>query len=95
MQLLTVSQWSSKAVIMNDKQVQDLIRGLFMNQMIFRIMDNAKVRRCRIQQGQQVQKMPLILDIIGCAVLLFWAVLLGGTLLLSLIGLVMSAFNID
>ena len=95
MQLLTVSQWSSKAVIMNDKQVQDLIRGLFMNQMIFRIMDNAKVRRCRIQQGQQVQKMPLILDIIGGAVILFWAVLLGGTLLLSLIGLVMSAFNID
>lgn len=77
---------------MNDKQVQDLIRGQFMNAMIFRIMDNAKVRRCRIQQ---VQKMPLILDIIGGAVILFWSVLLGGTLLLSLIGLVMSAFNID
>ena len=77
---------------MNDKQVQDLIRGLFMNAMIFRIMDNAKVRRCRIQQ---VQKMPLIFDIISGAVILFWSVLLGGTLLLSLIGLVMSAFNID
>ena len=95
MQLLTVSQWSSKAVIMNDKQVQDLIRGLFMNAMIFRIMDNAKVRKSRIQQSQQIQKMPLIFDIIGGAVLLFWSVLLGGTLLLSLIGLVMSAFNID
>ena len=82
----------TKAVQMNDKQVQDLIRGQFMNAMIFRIMDNAKVRRCRIQQ---VQKMPLILDIIGGAVILFWSVLLGGTLLLSLIGLVMSAFNID
>ena len=80
---------------MNDKQVQDLIRGLFMNAMIFRIMDNAKVRRGRIQQNQEVQKMPLMFDIIGGAVLLFWAVLLGGTLLLSLIGLVMSAFNID
>ena len=95
MQLLMVSQWSLKAVIMNDKQVQDLIRGLFMNQMIFRIMDSAKVRRCRVQQGQQVQKMPLIFDIISGAVILFWSVLLGGTLLLSLIGLVMSAFNID
>lgn len=80
---------------MNDKQVQDLIRGLFMNAMIFRIMDNAKVRKSRIQQSQQIQKMPLIFDIIGGAVLLFWSVLLGGTLLLSLIGLVMSAFNID
>ena len=89
------SQWSLKAVIMNDKQVQDLIRGLFMNAMIFRIMDNAKVRRGRIQQNQEVQKMPLMFDIIGGAVILFWVVLLGGTLLLSLIGLVMSAFNID
>jgi len=80
---------------MNDKQVQDLIRGQFMNAMIFRIMDNAKVRRGRIQQNQEVQKMPLMFDIIGGAVILFWVVLLGGTLLLSLIGLVMSAFNID
>lgn len=80
---------------MNDKQVQDLVRGLFMNAMIFRIMDNAKVRRGRIQQNQEVQKMPLMFDIIGGAVILFWVVLLGGTLLLSLIGLVMSAFNID
>ena len=80
---------------MNDKQVQDLIRGQFMNAMIFRIMDNAKVRRGRIQQNQEVQKMPLMFDIIGVAVILFWVVLLGGTLLLSLIGLVMSAFNID
>jgi len=82
-------------VQMNDKQVQDLIRGQFMNAMIFRIMDNAKVRRGRIQQNQEVQKMPLMFDIIGGAVILFWVVLLGGTLLLSLIGLVMSAFNID
>lgn len=78
---------------MNDKQVQDLIRGLFMNQMIFRIMDNAKVRRCRIQQGQEVQKMPLIFDIISGAVILFWSVLLGGTLLMALGGLLLTIFE--
>ena len=78
---------------MNDKQVQDLIRGLFMNQMIFRIMDSAKVRRCRVQRGQQVQKMPLIFDIIGGAVILFWAVLLGGTLLMALGGLLLTIFE--
>ena len=83
---------------MNDKQVQDLIRGQFMNQMIFRIMDNARANRGKVQQSQGVQyvhKVPLIVDIVCGAVILFWAVLLGGTLLLSLIGLVMSAFNID
>lgn len=83
---------------MNDKQVQDLIRGQFVNQMIFRIMDNARANRGKVQQGQGVQyvhKVPLIVDIVCGAVILFWAVLLGGTLLLSLIGLVMSAFNID
>lgn len=83
---------------MNDKQVQDLIRGQFMNQMIFRIMDNAKARRCRVQQGQQVQyvhQVPLIVDIVCGAVILFWIVVLGGTLLLSLLGLIMLVFNID
>ena len=83
---------------MNDKQVQDLIRGQFVNQMIFRIMDNARANRGKVQQGQGMQyvhKVPLIVDIVCGAVILFWAVLLGGTLLLSLIGLVMSAFNID
>ena len=83
---------------MNDKQVQDLIRGQFVNQMIFRIMDNARANRGKVQQSQGVQyvhKVPLIVDIVCGAVILFWAVLLGGTLLLSLIGLVMSAFNID
>ena len=78
---------------MNDKQVQDLVRGLFMNAMIFRIMDNAKVRRGRIQQNQEVQKMPLILDIIGGVVLLFWGVLLGGTLLMALSGLLLTIFE--
>ena len=84
---------------MNDKQVLDLIRGQFMNQMIFRIMDNAKARRCRAdQQGQEVQsvhKVPLIVDVVCGAVILFWVVVLGGTLLLSILGLIMLAFNIN
>ena len=83
---------------MNDKQVQDLIRGQFMNQMIFRIMDNAKARRCRVQQGQEVQsvhKVPLIVDVVCGAVVLFWVVVLGGTLLLSILGLIMLVFQID
>ena len=80
---------------MNDKQVQDLIRGQFMNQMIFRIMDNAKARRCRVQQGQEVQNVPLIVDIVCGAVVLFWVVVLGGTFLLSVLGLIMLVFNVD
>lgn len=81
---------------MNDKQVQDLIRGQFMNQMIFRIMDNAKAHRYRAyQQGQEVQRMPVIIDIIGVCFLLYWIILLGGTMLLSLMGLFMLVFNID
>ncbi len=83
---------------MNDKQVQDLIRGQFMNAMIFRIMDNARANRCRVQQGQQVQyvhQVPLIVDIVCGAVVLFWVVVLGGTLLLSILGLIMLAFNIN
>lgn len=84
---------------MNDKQVQDLIRGQFLNQMIFRIMDNARATRCRnCQQGQEVQyvhQVPFIVDIVCGAVVLFWVVVLGGTLLLSLLGLFMLVFNID
>jgi len=83
---------------MNDRQVQDLIRGQFMNQMIFRIMDNARENRCRVQQGQQVQyvhQVPLIVDIVCSAVVLFWVMVLGGTLLLSILGLIMLVFNID
>lgn len=83
---------------MNDKQVQDLIRGQFMNQMIFRIMDNARANRGRVQQGQQVQcvhQVPLIIDVVCAAVILFWVVVLGGTLLLSILGLIMLVFNIS
>ena len=84
---------------MNDRQVQDLIRGQFVNQMIFRIMDNARATRCRnYQQGQEVQyvhQVPLIVDIVCGAVVLFWVAVLGGTLLLSLLGLFMLVFNIS
>lgn len=84
---------------MNDRQVQDLIRGHFLNLMILRIMDNARATRCRnYQQGQQVQcvhQVPLIVDIVCGAVILFWVVVLGGTLLLSILGLIMIVFHID
>ena len=84
---------------MNDRQVQDLIRGLFLNQMVFRIIDNARATRYRnYQQGQQVQcvhQVPLIVDIVCGAVILFWVVVLGGTLLLSILGLIMLVFNIS
>ena len=83
---------------MNDKQVQDLIRGQFLNQMIFRIMDNTRANRGKVQQGQGVQyvhKVPLIIDVVCAAVILSWVVVLGGTLLLSLLGLFMLVFNID
>lgn len=81
---------------MNDKQVQDLIRGQFMNQMIFRIMDNARANRGKVQQSQGVQyvhKVPLIVDIVCGAVILFWSVLLGGTLLMALSGLLLTIFE--
>ena len=84
---------------MNDRQVQDLIRGHFLNLMVFRIMDNARATRCRnYQQGQEVQyvhQVPLIVDIVCGAVVLFWVAVLGGTLLLSLLGLFMLVFNIS
>lgn len=79
---------------MNDRQVQDLIRGQFMNAIILHMWAN----RGRIQQGQGVQyvhKVPLIVDIVCGAVILFWVVLLGGTMLLSLLGLIMLVFNIE
>ena len=83
---------------MNDRQVQDLIRGMFVNQMVFRIMDSAKAHRGNVQHGQQVQyvhQVPLIVDIVCGAVVLFWVVVLSGTLLLSLLGLFMLVFQID
>ena len=82
---------------MNDNQVQDLIRGQFMNQMIFRIIDNARAKRGKVQQGQQVQciKVPLIADIVGSAIILFYIALLLFVMALSILGLVMIVFNIN
>ena len=79
---------------MNDKQVQDLIRGQFMNAIILHMWAN----RGRVQQGQGVQyvhKVPLIIDITTSAIILFWLILLLGTFLLSLLGLIMLVFNIS
>ena len=83
---------------MNDNQVQNLIRGQFMNQMIFRIIDNARANRGRFQQqGQQVQciKVPLIADIVGGAIILFYIALLIFVMILSVLGLIMIVFNIN
>ena len=78
---------------------QSLANKYFMVNMMFRIMNNARANRCRnYQQGQQVQcvhHVPLIVDIVCGAVILFWVVVLGGTLLLSLLGLIMLVFNIS
>ena len=83
---------------MNDRQVQDLIRGHFLNLMVMRIMDNARANRGRVQQGQGVQyvhQVPLIVDIVCGAVVLFWVTVLVGTLSLSILGLIMLVFQID
>ena len=83
---------------MNDNQVQNLIRGQFMNQMIFRIIDNARANRGRFQQqGQQVQciKVTLIADIVGGAIILFYIALLIFVMILSVLGLIMIVFNIN
>lgn len=78
---------------------QSLANKYFMVNMMFRIMNNARANRCRnYQQGQQVQyvhQVPLIVDIVCGAVILFWVVVLGGTLLLSILGLIMLVFQID
>ena len=81
---------------MNDKQVQDLIRGQFMNAVLLNMWTYARASRGRVQQqGQQVREMPLILDIICGLILLGWTIILCGTLLLSLLGLFMLIFHID
>lgn len=78
---------------MNDKQVQDLIRGMF----VIRIIDSAKAHRGRVQQGQgvQVQKMPVILEVICGLIMLGWTIILSGTVALSVLGLIMIVFNIS
>ena len=77
---------------------QSLVNKYFIANVILKHISNTRVSRYRVQQGQGVQyvhKVPLIVDIICAAVVLFWVVLLGGTLLLSILGLIMLVFNIS
>ena len=72
---------------------QSLANKYFIANVILR-----NVSRGKVQQGQGVQyvhKVPLIIDVVCAAVILFWVVVLGGTLSLSLLGLFMLVFNID
>ena len=72
---------------------QSLANKYFIANVILR-----NVSRGKVQQGQGVQyvhKVPLIIDVVCAAVILFWVVVLGGTLLLSLLGLFMLVFNIS
>ena len=72
---------------------QSLANKYFIANVILR-----NVSRGKVQQGQGVQyvhKVPLIVDIVCGAVVLFWVVVLSGTLLLSLLGLFMLVFQID
>ena len=72
---------------------QSLANKYFIANVILR-----NVSRGKVQQGQGVQyvhKVPLIIDVVCAAVILFWVVVLGGTLLLSILGLIMLVFNIS
>ena len=77
------------------KAARYIINGQFMNQMIFRIMD--RHRRCGSNQiSGNVQYSKPVLIICGLVELMFWAFVLivfGGTVLLSLVGLLMLIFT--
>ena len=77
------------------KAARYIINGQFMNQMIFRIMD--RHRRCSSNQiSGNVQYSKPVLIICGLIELMFWAFVLivfGGTVLLSLVGLLMLIFT--
>ena len=77
------------------KAARYIINGQFMNQMIFRIMD--RHRRCSSSQiSGNVQYSKPVLIICGLIELMFWAFVLivfGGTVLLSLVGLLMLIFT--
>ena len=77
------------------KAARYIVNGQFMNQMIFRIMD--RHRRCGNNQiSGNVQYSKPVLIICGLIELMFWAFVLivfGGTILLSLLGLLMLIFT--
>ena len=72
---------------------QSLANKYFIANVILR-----NVSRGRVQQGQGVQyvhKVPLIVDVVCATIIIFYIILLGGTFLLSLLGLIMLVFNIS
>ena len=77
------------------KAARYIINGQFMNQMIFRILDRRS--RCGSKQiSGNVQYSKPLLIICGLIELMFWAFVLivfGGTVLLSLVGLLMLIFT--
>lgn len=82
---------------MNDEQVRDLAWRQFMNGLVLQnIQQN---RNCRYK-GHQIQEHgnSKIVLVAGLIELLFWlfvVIVFGGTVLMSLCGLVMIVFNID
>lgn len=74
---------------------QSLVNKYFIANVILKHIGNTKVNRCNVHTGQAVQKIPLIVDVVCASIMLFWIVLLGGTFLLSLLGLIMIIFHID
>ena len=83
--------------MMNRQEIDYLSQSLANKYFIANVILR-NVSRGKVQQGQGVQyvhKVPLIIDVVCAAVILFWVVVLGGTLLLSLLGLFMLVFNID
>ena len=72
---------------------QSLANKYFIANVILR-----NVSRGKVQQGQGVQyvrKVPLIVDVVCALIITFYIILLGGTFLLSLLGLIMLVFNIS
>lgn len=77
---------------------QSLVNKYFIANVILKHIGNTRANRYNVQQGQGVQyvhKVPLIVDIVCAAIILSWLILLLGTFLLSLLGLIMLVFNIS
>ena len=83
--------------MMNRQEIDYLSQSLANKYFIANVILR-NVSRGRVQQGQGgavCPKVPLIIDVVCAAVILFWVVVLGGTLLLSILGLIMLVFQID
>ena len=80
-----------------DYLTQSLANKYFIANVILKHIGNTRrVNRCRVQQQVQtiVHKVSLV-DVVCTATMMFWIVLLGGTFLLSLLGLFLLVFHID